>query len=81
MLNKRIRDFRVNHRMMVVDKTEQMKSIYNKMTDLSAEYRRLEEAEQKKEFSEYKRTLRKNAARSPKKELEMIYSLPDRMLK
>jgi hypothetical protein len=68
-MSKRLRDFPINHRLMVVEPTSAMLKLADEIMALQTKYRELEEIEQKRLLREYQQLIRDNGKRIGEKEL------------
>ncbi|MGP5191895.1 hypothetical protein [Vreelandella alkaliphila] len=61
---ERLKDFPIDHSVMDVADTPQMKEIAKQITDLQAEYEQLREKEQHRQWRRYLQIVRSNAVNS-----------------
>lgn len=61
MPQQRLRDFGVDHRVIVVEPTPAMRKIAEEVEALQTKYRELEEAEQRRKFHAFKQMIRTSA--------------------
>lgn len=64
MRQKRLRDFPIDHRLMVVEPTPAMRNLASEISALQVKYRELEEIEQRRLLRGYQTVLRENAVNS-----------------
>lgn len=70
MPQQRLRDFGVNHRVIVVEPTPAMYKIADEIAALQAKYQKLEEVEQRRQFRAFKESIRSKAANDVMDEIE-----------
>lgn len=58
MPQQRLRDFKVDHRVIVVEPTPAMRKIAEEVEALQAKYSKLEEVEQRRQFRAFKEAIR-----------------------
>lgn len=64
MPKKRLCDFPIDHRLMVVEPTPAMQKLADEISALQAKYRELEEVEQRRQLRSYQAILRENAVQT-----------------
>jgi preprotein translocase subunit SecA len=61
-MKARLKDFPVDHRLMAVTDTPKMAAIAQQIAALQAEYDKLRDDEQRRQFAAFLRTVRENAS-------------------